>query len=72
MSSVKTYARWTQTEKLIGYCRSRGTKKLVGEALTDNERLRGLVRRFGFAVTASPTTRTVNLTLDLAASDPRT
>jgi acetyltransferase len=59
-------------KKLIDYCRSRGTKELVGEALVDNERLRGLVRRFGFAVTASPATRTVNLKLDLAASDPRT
>jgi acetyltransferase len=59
-------------KKLIDYCRSRGTKELVGEALVDNERLRGLVRRFGFAVTASPATHTVNLKLDLAASDPRT
>jgi acetyltransferase len=71
MSSVKTYARWTQTEKLIGYCRSRGTKELVGEALADNKRLRGLVQRFGFAVTASPATHTVNLKLELAASGPQ-
>ncbi len=56
--------------KLINYCRSRGTKELVGEALADNERLQSLVRPFGFAVTASPATHTVNLKLDLAASDP--
>jgi acetyltransferase len=57
-------------KKLIDYCRSRGTKELVGEALADNERLRGLVRRFGFAVTASPATHTVNLKLGLAVSEP--
>ena len=38
-------------KKLIDYCRSRGTKELVGEALADNRRLIGLARRFGFAIT---------------------
>jgi acetyltransferase len=59
-------------KKLINYCRSRGTKELVGEALADNTRLRGLARRFGFVLTSSPPTHTVNLRLDLAAPDPRT
>lgn len=58
-------------KKLIDYCRSRGTKELLGEALFDNERLRGLVQRFGFAVTPSPATGSVNLKLDLAAPDPQ-
>jgi acetyltransferase len=39
--------------KLIDYCRSRGIKALVGEALADNQRVIGLVRRFGGAVTHS-------------------
>jgi acetyltransferase len=58
-------------KKLIDYCRSRGTKELLGEALFDNERLRGLVQRFGFAVTPSPAAGTVNLKLDLAAPGPQ-
>jgi len=56
-------------KKLIDYCRSRGTRELVGEALAENQRVIALTRRFGFAVTASPETHTVNLRLDLAASD---
>ena len=38
-------------KKLIDYCRSRGTRELVGEALSDNRRVIGLARRFGFAIT---------------------
>jgi len=38
-------------KKLIDYCRSRGTKEIVGEALADNQRVIGLVRHFGGAVT---------------------
>ncbi len=41
--------------KLIDYCRSRGTKELVGEALTSNQRVIGLTRRFGGTVTHSDT-----------------
>lgn len=55
-------------KKLIDYCRSRATKELVGEALADNQRVIGLVRRFGFAVTPSPATGTAILRLDLATS----
>ncbi len=40
-------------KKLIDYCRSRGTRELVGEALADNQRLIGLTRRFGAALTHS-------------------
>ncbi len=40
-------------EKLIDYCRSRGTRALVGEALADNQRVIGLARRFGAALTQS-------------------
>jgi acetyltransferase len=56
-------------KKLIDYCRSRGTKELVGEALANNPRLIGLVRRFGFAVT-HPEHGSVLLRLDLASSQP--
>jgi ribosomal protein S18 acetylase RimI-like enzyme len=40
--------------KLIDYLRGRGTTEVVGEALSDNERLLGLVRRFGFDITPAP------------------
>lgn len=39
--------------KFIDYCRSRGIKELVGEALMDNQRVIGLVRRFGGSVAHS-------------------
>jgi acetyltransferase len=56
-------------KKLIDYCRSRGTKELVGEALANNPRLMGLVRRFGFTVTHAEH-GSVLLRLDLASSQP--
>jgi GNAT superfamily N-acetyltransferase len=59
-------------KKLIDYCRSRGTKELVGEALAGNQRVIALTRRLGFTVAASPATHTVDLKLDLAALEPRT
>ena len=37
-------------EKLIAYCRSRGTREIVGEALPQNNRIIGLVRKLGFEV----------------------
>ena len=40
-------------KKLVDYCRSRETKELVGEALADNQRVIGLVRRFGGTVSHS-------------------
>jgi acetyltransferase len=54
-------------KKLVDYCRSRGTKELVGEALADNQRVIGLVRRFGGTVTYSEP-GTVGLRFDLISS----
>jgi acetyltransferase len=53
--------------KLIAYCRSRGIKELVGEALMDNQRIKGLVRRFGGSVGLSEH-GTVRLRFDLTSS----
>jgi acetyltransferase len=39
--------------KLIDYSRSRGTRELLGEALAENQRVIGLARRFGDALTQS-------------------
>jgi acetyltransferase len=52
--------------KLIAYCRSRGTKELLGEALADNQRVIGLVRRFGGLVSHSEP-GTVALRFDLSS-----
>lgn len=41
-------------QKLIDYCRSRGTREIVGEALPQNARVIGMVRKLGFEVTAGP------------------
>jgi acetyltransferase len=53
--------------KLIAYCRSRGTKEMVGEALADNQRVLGLVRHLGGAITHSEP-GTVRFRFDLSAS----
>jgi acetyltransferase len=37
-------------QKLIDYCRSRGTREIVGEVLPQNSRMIGLVRKLGFEV----------------------
>ena len=62
-------------KKLIDYCRLRGTKSIVGEALLDNRRLVDLVNEFGFEVSPMPGDNlTLRLHLDLAkgADQPRT
>jgi acetyltransferase len=38
-------------EKLVAYCRQRGTREIVGEVLPQNARMIGLVRKLGFEVT---------------------
>jgi len=53
--------------KLIAYCRSRGTKEIVGEALAGNERVLRLVRHFNGAITHSEP-GTVRFRFDLASS----
>jgi acetyltransferase len=52
-------------KKLIEYCRSQGIKQLVGEALTDNRVVAGLVRHFGGKISYSDR-GTANLKIDLA------
>ncbi len=34
--------------KLVGYCRSRGTQRMFGQAYAENERMLGLARKIGF------------------------
>jgi acetyltransferase len=51
--------------KLIAYCRARGTRELVGEALTHNDRMIALARAFHFEVTPSQSPGVVALRLPL-------
>ena len=53
-------------EKLIAYCRKRGTREIVGEALPQNTRVIRLVRKLGFVVTPNPAEDSVHLSLPLA------
>jgi acetyltransferase len=52
-------------EKLIAYCRRRGTREIVGEVLPQNARMIGLVRKLGFEVSRAGEegVRTVRLEL---------
>lgn len=51
--------------KLIDYCRRRGTRAIVGEAMPQNTRVIRLVRKLGFEVTPDPAEDTVRLRLPL-------
>ena len=52
-------------EKLIAYCRARGTGAVVGEALPQNTRVLALVKKLGFQVTTSAEGDTLALRLPL-------
>jgi acetyltransferase len=52
-------------EKLLGYCRARGTRELVGEALPDNQRMLQLARRLGFTITPAAHMGTIGMRLAL-------
>jgi acetyltransferase len=52
-------------DKLIRYCRSRGTRELVGNALPHNHRVLQLARRLGFTVTPNPASGTTRMRLAL-------
>ncbi|HYD95814.1 MAG TPA: bifunctional acetate--CoA ligase family protein/GNAT family N-acetyltransferase [Noviherbaspirillum sp.] len=52
-------------EKLIRYCRARGTQEIVGETLSYNQGLLGLVRPLGFSTHRSLQNDTVLLKLPL-------
>ncbi|MFZ3288688.1 MAG: GNAT family N-acetyltransferase, partial [Telluria sp.] len=49
--------------KLIGYCRSRGTREIVGEALAHNTRVIKLARKLGFAVAPATSEGAVHMRL---------
>ena len=54
--------------KLIRYCRERGTARLVGETLFDNEPMQRLAKRCGFRLKPAPEPGVILMELDLRAS----
>ena len=52
-------------DKLIRYCRARGTQELVGEALPHNRRVLNLTSHLGFVVNAIPDSGTMQMRLRL-------
>jgi acetyltransferase len=54
-------------DKIIGYCRKRGTQQLIGDVLRENTGMLEMARRSGFTVTRSPEPSAVRVTLDLQA-----
>jgi acetyltransferase len=51
--------------KLIRYCRARGTAELVGDALDENKGILGMTRKLGFRHQREPGDDTVRMTLPL-------
>jgi acetyltransferase len=51
--------------RLVDYCRSRGMREIVGEALPLNSRVLGLARSLGFTLETAPDKETVRMTLVL-------
>lgn len=52
--------------KLIAYFRQRGTREIIGEALSDNRAMMELMRDLGFTLRSNPGEGTVELCFDLA------
>lgn len=56
---------WLLMNKLIGYCRERGADEIVGECLSYNQGLLGLVRQLGFEARHAVGSDTMQLRLPL-------
>jgi len=54
-------------DKMIAYCRSRGTRQLIGQVLAQNRAMLGLAESRGFSRRASDSPDTVEVSLDLGA-----
>jgi acetyltransferase len=54
-------------DKMIAYCRGRGTRQLVGQVLAQNQAMLGLAESRGFNRRASDSPETVEVSLNLGA-----
>jgi acetyltransferase len=52
-------------EKMIGYCRSRGTRQMTGQVMLENRAMLGLIASLGFVRTGQADTDIVEVALDL-------
>ena len=52
-------------DKIVRYCRSRGTKRIVGLVLADNRKMLDLVHRIGFKSRKVPDDDLMEVELDL-------
>jgi acetyltransferase len=55
-------------DKIIRYCRARGTQELVGDVLRENTGMLAMARRNGFSIARSPEPSAVRVTLNLQAA----
>ena len=53
-------------EKMIGYCRARGTKTMTGQVMAENHPMLDMVRNLGFRVHRLDDEPVMETTLDLA------
>lgn len=58
---------WKLMDKIIGYCRTRGTKKIIGLVLRDNGPMLDLIRALGFRSHRVPDDDVMEVELDLCA-----
>jgi acetyltransferase len=56
---------WKLLDKMVHYCRSRGTKEIVGQILRDNTKMLDLVFRMGFKTRAQPDEGIIEVALKL-------
>ncbi|TVR84001.1 MAG: GNAT family N-acetyltransferase [Rhodospirillales bacterium] len=56
---------WKLMEKMIAYCRSRGTRQIVGQVLRDNNRMLRLVESLGFTARPIPGEDVMEVVLQL-------
>ena len=52
-------------DKILGYCRSRGTKTVIGDILRQNKRMLNMTKSFGFTTHSIPGEEGVHVKLDL-------
>jgi acetyltransferase len=52
-------------EKMVRYCRSRGTRQIVGQVLCDNKRMLDLIRSLGFTSKKVSDENIMEVVLDL-------
>ncbi|MCB1859594.1 MAG: GNAT family N-acetyltransferase, partial [Gammaproteobacteria bacterium] len=58
---------WKLLSKMIGYCRDRGTRQLIGQVLANNRKMLGMAEAMGFTISPADEEGVKKVTLDLAS-----